>query len=133
MGEVVADRLVEILPRDGADEALVLDDEDPALPVALADDHRARDCLVRADRPGRSGHDLARAHGLAYRFGEGLADALPCFVERPLERRRRRAYDGARGSLLSLERSRSDARSERARPARNTMSLKITNVATTLA
>ena len=91
VGEVVADRLVEILPRGGADEALVLDDEDPALPVALADDHRARDRLVRADRPGRSGHDLARAHGLAYRFGEGLADALPCFVERPLERRRRRA------------------------------------------
>src|SRR5207244_13119878 len=83
--------LVESLPRGGADEALVLDDEDPALPVALADDHRARDGLVRADRPGRSGHDLARAHGLAHRLGEGLADALPRFVERALEGRRRRA------------------------------------------
>ena len=46
------DRLVEILARDGADEAALLDDEDSALRVALAGDHGPADRLVRGDRAG---------------------------------------------------------------------------------
>jgi hypothetical protein len=41
----VGDCLVQILPADGADEPAVLDHEDSALGVALADDHRVGDGL----------------------------------------------------------------------------------------
>ncbi len=44
--EPVADRLVEILAADRADEPAVLDDEHAALPVPLAERHRARDLIV---------------------------------------------------------------------------------------
>ena len=47
VGEVVAHRLVEILARDGAREVLLVADEDSALAMALALDHRVRDGVVR--------------------------------------------------------------------------------------
>ena len=90
MGQLVADRLVEVLARHDADEPLVLEDEDPALAVPLTDGHRARDRLVRADRARRARHDLARSDGLARRLRERLAHACERLVERALERRRGR-------------------------------------------
>ena len=57
--EPVADGFVQVLPRHDADQAVVLEYEDPALAVALAGDHRVRDGLVGADAPGRRGHDVA--------------------------------------------------------------------------
>ena len=48
--EPVTDRLVEVLTCDRADEATVVEDEDPALPVPLAHHHRVRNRLVGARR-----------------------------------------------------------------------------------
>ena len=87
----MGDRLVQILPADGADEAAVLDDEDPALGVALADDHRVGDGLVRADRP-RAGRDMtcSAAHRLARSGRKALAKRLLGLGERAAEDRRGR-------------------------------------------
>ena len=60
MREIVADRLVEILAADAADERALLDDEDAALPVALAERHRVADARRRADGARGSRHDVAR-------------------------------------------------------------------------
>jgi hypothetical protein len=85
----VADRLVEILPRHGADQPLVLDDEDAALPVPLAGDHGVRHGLVGADAARRTGHQVAggeRGRGLA----ERLLEPLLRLGEAPAVDRRRR-------------------------------------------
>ena len=72
MGEPVADRLVEILTRDHADQQVRLANEHPALAVALAQDHRVRDGVVRGDEAGWPRHDLARGEAAAHRVRERL-------------------------------------------------------------
>ena len=58
--ELVADRLVQVLTAHGADDASVVHDEHAALPVALAEDHRVPNALVRRDRAGGGRHHVAR-------------------------------------------------------------------------
>ncbi len=86
--EAVADRLVEILTRDDADQPAFLGDEDAALPVPLAKDHRMRHRLFRRDRTRGSRHHLARPDRLACRLLQALERGGPSFVERePRDRR----------------------------------------------
>ena len=68
----MADRLVEVLTRDHADQPVGLADEHPALAVALAQDHRVRDGVVHGDEAGRPRHDLARGQAAAHRVRERL-------------------------------------------------------------
>jgi hypothetical protein len=86
--EAVPDRLVEILARDDAGEAVAFGDEDAALPVALALHHGTCHRLVVRDGAGRRGHDVPRRGRPAQRLGGGAEQPLPRLLERPAEDRR---------------------------------------------
>jgi hypothetical protein len=82
VGKPVADGLVEVLARDEPDEALVLRDEDPALSVPLAEDHRVRDGVVGRDEACRARHDLHRRGQRSRGAGERVEDELSRVRER---------------------------------------------------
>ena len=86
----MADRLVQILPTHRADEAPVFRDQDAALAVALAGDHRRGDGLVRGDRPGGTGHDVAGLERLADCVAEPRQEPRPRLFEAPAEHGRGR-------------------------------------------
>ncbi len=80
--EIVRDGLVQILARDDALELGRLADEDPALAVLLALDHRVRDRVVRRDEPRGVRHDLARGERPSHGARQRGEHERPRFVER---------------------------------------------------
>ena len=129
--ELVADRLVEVLTADGADDAAVLGHEHAALPVALAEDHRIADAVVRDRRcvqawTSRRGRGAARARRRraprepSSRASSSprrvIADAAPCVASAAERSRRARTRRPARsGSARPRTRGRPSRRARRAR------------------
>ena len=86
----MADGLVEVLPRDHADQPLRISYLDTALAMPLAQRHRARDRVLRGHEACRPGHDLAGRERLAPRRCESLREHGPGVSERTVVRRGRR-------------------------------------------
>ncbi len=94
VGELVPDRLVEVLAGDEADEAIGVPDEDPALAVALAEDHRVRHGVLGGDEPRGMRHDLRGGPQRPNGPRQGLEDELARLGEGPV-------VDGRRGLRMS--------------------------------
>ena len=112
MGQVVTDRLVEILAADAAREPAVVDDEDTALPVALAERHRVADGRLGLDGARRSRHHVSCERRRASRCPQGVDHALARDGEAlPRDRGRRLRV------TASAERRGDDGRVDSLRPA----------------
>ena len=94
--ERVTDRLVEVLTAHAPDQPSVLDHEDTALSVALAERHRLANARVRPERPCRRRHDVAREADAGARVRDGGKGALASRVEIESGDRRGRTARGRR-------------------------------------
>jgi hypothetical protein len=94
--ELVPDRLVEVLAADDPHRpALLVDDEDAALAVALADRHRASHALLGRDGADGRRHHVARAPRLPQRSRHRFDHQPPRLLERQAGDGRRRALVAA--------------------------------------
>ena len=79
--EPMADGLVQVFSAHSANDAAFVDDEDPALPMPLAEHHRVAHALLRRDRARRSRHHVPCAAGVRYGLLGSSTRECSCLVE----------------------------------------------------